>query len=591
MTAKDPQSLAASSLMASLAASGVRHVVCSPGSRSTPLVLAAADCPGIELLSVLDERSAGFVALGLCRATGAPTALLCSSGSAGAHYLPAIIEASESALPLIILTADRPPELQNTGSWQTIRQSHMFGSHVRWFEDTGVCDRPELAARSAQVGARAAQRSRARPAGPVHLNLPFREPLWTGDGSAERPRPAARVLDEGASAPTDALVERVARLLGKAERGLFVCGPLPPRSTRALATSVSTLARQLGWPVIAEPASGLRFGNHDRSQLVTHADLLLRSPAFADALEPDLIVRIGQSPCSKPTLTWLATRESAESLLIDPDGLWRDPSQSARTLIAEDPDLLLRAITARLEGETRDPAWLDAWMSAEATARALLEKPLTDPEILWEGAIAAELSRSLPQSAALHIANSMPIRDFDAFGGARAEALDCYVSRGVNGIDGTIATAVGEALGSGAERFWLVTGELAFLHDLGSLRLLRQLAIPVTMVVIDNGGGGIFEHLPIARHPRHFEPLFLTPQGEDIGALAKAHGLRSLRVERLEELRAALRAPSGSEPLIIEARIDREANLEEHRAVWRAISDQLERQASSQALSREGLHD
>lgn len=523
---------AAAVLARSLVAGGVRHVVASPGSRSTPLVLAFAERTDARVHMVLDERVAGFVALGLARVAG-PVVLLCTSGSAGAHWLPAVIEARHSRVPLILLTADRPPELHGCGAPQTVPQGELFSPFSLLSVDLGAPS-PEVDPRWLRtVAARLLDAAR----GPVHANVPFREPLWAPGLEGAPAVEPARVLRPRPVPDEDMVCAVAARLRG---RGLIVAGPRAAApGDRTLGPAVERLAAALGWPVIAEPLSQLRGG---------------AMAAIPEMEAPDVVLRFGQPPTSKRAAARLA---QAETILVDPDGDWLDPDHAATLLLAVDPAPLCEALTPRVTA--CDPTWAAAWRAADLHARARAEA-LCDG--WWEGAVARVVAAALPETGLLHVASSMPVRDLDTFFPPDARAA-VTANRGVNGIDGTLATAVGQALAWPGPVAALV-GDLAFVHDHAALHAARALGARLVVVVVDNGGGGIFGTLPVARHEGAFERLFLTPQPGDLGAMAAGQGARVARVGDLGALRGALgealRRMEGDEPgvTVIHAVVDRD---------------------------------
>lgn len=568
MNAPHPQpsasELVARTLVAGLA---VRHAVVSPGSRSTPLALALANASQIDVHVVLDERSAGFVALGLARATGEPTALLCTSGSAAGHYLPAVMEASQARVPLLVISADRPRELHDCGAPQTAPQRDLFGGYARRSFDVPAGDVSPRWVRA--VAAQARNASLASPPGPVHLNVAFREPLYLPsepvratnrlDRTALAAARPVRTLRATAQLPWDA-VDALDDALD-VECGVIVCGPhaSPTVSQRDLACAIDQLSQRLQWPVLAEAASGLFFPRIDN--LVSRADVLLRSDALAQ-LRPQTVLRFGTTPTSKPLRNWLAAQPG--HIAIDADGQWHDPDCRIDTMVVADPIATCNTLASR--PPRQQGAWLDRWMTAERTANVKLVDLLAAE--WWEGAIAHTVAATIPDGATLHLASSMPIRDFDAFAAADAnKTVDIHASRGCNGIDGTIATAHGEALAAG--RTFALVGDLAFLHDIGSLRLRGA---ELTVVVIDNGGGGIFEYLPIREHDGEtYERFFLTPQSQDLAALCRAAGARHVRVTNRHDLEAALRQRSDTLN-VIEAGVDRAHNVHCHQLAWQRIA-------------------
>jgi 2-succinyl-5-enolpyruvyl-6-hydroxy-3-cyclohexene-1-carboxylate synthase len=565
----------ASAFAEELARGGCRRAVVSPGSRSTPLAVALWRQPEIEVTVILDERSAGFFAVGAAQASGEPVALLCTSGTALANYYPAIAEADLSGLPLIVLSADRPPELRDIGAGQVIDQIKTFGETVRWFCEVGTHEADDsglLHLRS--VAARAISRARGeiRP-GPVHLNLPWREPLAPlpveGAVTATDPlalhgredgRPLTAVIRVDLE-PTEFVLDEVAGHIGDAIAGVIIAGrQLDPE----LREPLTRLARASGFPILAEPTSQLRLGPHDRSYVVTTYDLLLRDEHFARNAVPELVLRFGELPTSKPLRAWLAA-SGADQIVVDPSGGWNEPTGRAAAILRVDPTEAASGWAARLENEDRPAP--EAWLAAEAKALEAIEKELDGGEIT-EPALHLALGRAYRDGDLVYTASSMPIRDQETFLGPGDADVMLLCNRGANGIDGLVSSGIGAAQASGRPTT-IVTGELGFLHDIGALAALRDVSTPVRIVVIDNGGGGIFHFLPqqAALKEDEFEALFGTPRAVSVEKAAALFDLPYRRLETLADLPAVLAAGTG----LIEVRTDRHTNVATHRRVTDAV--------------------
>lgn len=567
-------------LVQGLVAQGARHAVMSPGSRNTPLVLAFSKHPEITLHTILDERSAAFFALGLSRVTGQITTIFCTSGSAGAHYLPAFIEAKASSIPLLAITADRPPDSQHSGDWQTIDQKNLFGSHAQHFEDLGLPSEKNNR-RAPQVIARAIDRA-LHPRGPVHLNAPFQKPLWeAAEETSEPPQiTVSPILRARVKLDKEWVKALLPRLL-KHPEGAISVGHGVPQNTE-FREALTTVARLLAWPILAEGASGLRFGPHNRRQVLSSYDSFLRSEQLP--LKARTVLRFGQTPCSKPLMAWHNSIPDDGLILVDPEGRWHDPEHRASTVIACDPTELCKALINILEAQSNE-TWLRQWQALEEACQSQLRESLTDPNVaLWEGPIAAHLCETLPTNSMLHVANSMPIRDVDSFAEGRDSALQVYVNRGANGIDGTIASALGEASAWGDGAKVLLIGDLAFLHDIGSLVTAKTLGGSLTIVVINNSGGGIFGFLPIAKHPGCFEDHFVTEQKVQIKKLCEGFAIHHVTVHDLAGIAEALN--EESEGLrVIEAVVNRDHNLAMHRAIHAKVADFLTAKRGERELS------
>jgi len=568
----------ASAFAEELARGGLKHAVVSPGSRSTPLALALWRAAEIEVTVIVDERSAAFFALGAAQASGNPVALLCTSGTALANYHPAIFEADESALPLVVLSADRPPELRGIGAGQTVDQIKPFGSSVRWFCEVGTHEADDgglLHYRSVACRALAAARGETRP-GPVHLNLPWREPLApvpvAGAVSATdslalvgrdgRPLTAVTRID---LEPSPFLLDEVAGHIGDAIAGVIVAGrQLDPELREPLAH----LARVSGFPILAEPTSQLRGGPHERSHVVAAYDLLLRDGRFARAVVPDLVLRFGEMPTSKPLRAWLA-ESGASEIVVDPYGGWNEPSNRAAAILRADPTELASGWGARLEREPRGAP--ETWIAAEAAAQAALSSELAGGSIS-EPALHRALGAAHRDGDLVYTASSMPIRDQEAFLAAGEADVLFLCNRGANGIDGLVSSGIGAAHASGRPTT-ILSGDLGLLHDLGGLAALRDVSTPVRIVVIDNGGGGIFHFLPQEQvlADEEFEALLGTPRGVDAAKAAALFDLPHRRLESLADLPAALEAGTG----LIEVRTDRRTNVATHRHLRQRVQAAL----------------
>ncbi len=545
MSGPDVQATFCATLVDEWVALGVRHAVIAPGSRSTPMALAIAERPDVALHVLHDERSAGFVALGL-GLEGTPALLLCTSGTAAANFYPAVVEAGLSAVPMLVLTADRPEELRGVGAPQTIDQIELYGSHVRWFADPGVAREPERDGWRAFAGtafARAAD-------GPVQLNLPFREPL-VGSAAPLPGRVTQAPTVDGSPARRDEVPEGFDR-----QRGVILAGG----RSGVDPADVARLRELTQWPVIADPLSGMR----GLDGAVTTADSLLRHDRFATDHVPEVIVRIGRPATSKTLGRWCdrAVDEYAATL-VQVGGPGRiDPGHNV-TAVCSIADLLA-ARPAGASGTT----WAPRWANAESQAEAALSAAL-DGGGLTEPSAARTIAAHLAPDIALVVASSMPVRDLEWFGGRAARA---HANRGANGIDGVVSTALGVALARGSAA--VVVGDLAFVHDTNALAGLAQRRTDLRIVVVDNDGGGIFSFLPQATTlaPDRFELLFGTPHGTDVVAVAEAHHIAARTVTTADELVEQLTQPG---PWVARVPSDREDNVAVHRALHDAVGRAL----------------
>jgi 2-succinyl-5-enolpyruvyl-6-hydroxy-3-cyclohexene-1-carboxylate synthase len=573
---RDATTAFARALVDEWARAGVQEACLAPGSRSAPLALALAGDDRIRVHVHLDERSAAFFALGTAKASGSPAVVLCTSGTAAANFHPAVLEASHARTPVIVCTADRPPELRDTGAGQTVDQLDLYGRAVRWFCQVGVPgDHPGAATAWRSIAARAVAESVGPPAGPVHLNLAFREPLVpTGAPLVDAPgRPDGRPwtsVTRPTRAPDEQTVARIAAAVREQPRGLIVAG----WGSDAPAAAVDRVAAAAGWPVLADPISGLRQGPH----AVSTYEALLRSPGFAERHRPDLVLRLGAAPTSKPLSRWLGP--DVAQLLVDPDAAWLDPSRGVAERIAVDAGPLLDALAGALTpAAERDGAWTRTWRAAEHAARAALDDLLDGWETPFEGRVARDTVAAIPDGATLVVASSMPVRDVEAFARPRA-GVRFLANRGVNGIDGFVSTALGAAAASDGPTVALL-GDLCLLHDANGLAGAARRGLDATFVVLDNDGGGIFSFLPQAELPEHFELLFGTPHGVDLAALAAMHGIPAGRVEKASEVAPAVDAAiAGGGVRLVIVPTDRADNVTRHREAWAVVAGALEGSAT-----------
>jgi 2-succinyl-5-enolpyruvyl-6-hydroxy-3-cyclohexene-1-carboxylate synthase len=555
---------------------GVREAVLAPGSRSAPLVLALhdrAEAGDLRLHVRIDERSAGFTALGLAKASRRPVVIVCTSGTAAAHFHAAVIEADESAVPLIVLTADRPPELRSTGANQTIDQLKLYGTAVRWFCETGVPEaRPGLAGYWRSLACRAwalASGEGGGLPGPVHLNLPLREPL-VPDGSDDWPEPLngrlnevpwTRVLGAGPEPGGGPL------RLGWAERGVVVCGdgdydPQP----------LLTLAEAAGWPVLAEPSSNARRGPNALSAY----GYLLAAPGFAAEHRPEIIVSAGRPGLSRGQLALLRGAPGRPpprhvALAAGP-GRWADPARTATEVAF---GIVLNDLAGPVPAAAAASPWLAAWKRADAAARDAAGALIDASDCISEPRVARDLAAALPSGALLWAGSSQPVRDLDLHMAPRS-GIRVLASRGTSGIDGLVSAAIGAALAhqaAGGGPAAALLGDLALLHDAPGLLLGPEEPRPdLCLIVVNNDGGGIFSDLEQAAFPGSFERIFGTPHGARIDRLAAAAGIPHTRLEAPSGLPAVL---AGRGLRIAEVRTERAAAAELRAALRAACAAAL----------------
>ncbi|WP_435096291.1 2-succinyl-5-enolpyruvyl-6-hydroxy-3-cyclohexene-1-carboxylic-acid synthase [Halarchaeum sp. P4] len=557
-------------LVDELVKAGVSAVCVAPGSRSTPLTVAFDAHEGVTTYSHLDERSASFFALGRAKRAGEPVALVCTSGTAAANFHPAVIEANQSRVPLVVLTADRPPELRDSGANQTIDQEKLYGDAVRYYTDLPEPAVEARTLRSVRVTAdRAVAAATGTHPGPVHLNVPFAKPLEPTETPAPPESPhgvpdgwesehalAAQGRDgpfvataQGRLAPDDATLADLADAVETAERGLIVAGPTDRDDTGA----ITSLAGATGFPILADPLSGLRYGPHtDDVPVYGGYDGYLDPDVTADWPDPDLVVRFGASPTSKPLRRYLA-RTGTRQVVVDPAGEWREATFTATDLVVADPGVFADRLAARVETESAD--W-PAFAEAERVHAAEVEAA----EAFFEGAVARRVVADAPDPATLFVSNSMPVRDVDRYGAVRDASLSVLGNRGASGIDGITSSALGAGSATD-DPLVLLTGDLAYYHDMNGLLALERCGVDATVVLVNNDGGGIFHMLPIEAFDPPFEGQFKTPHGLDFAPTAELYGLSFTRTEHLETFENLYRASVESEGTqVIEVASDAEAS-------------------------------
>ena len=567
MQATNPSEALAVCMIDELARCGVTDACLAPGSRSAPLALALANEQRIRLHVTLDERSASFLALGIAKSSQRPVVVLSTSGTAAVNFHPAVVEAHHSRVPLIVMTADRPPELRGTGANQTIDQIKLFGDAVRWFCEVGAPeDLQALVPYWRSTAARAAAVSQGSPPGPVHLNIAFREPLTPSakpslrSGIDGRPdgapwltyTPARKTLsDEDAAEIASELQDA---------KGVVVAGA-GVREPGA----VVRLAESLGWPLLADPLSGARQGPN----AIASYDALLRTKSFAKKNLPKIALRFGALGISKVLAEWLT--KVPRHILVDADGWWLDPNRSIDRLVVADESDFCKTIGTRVGAEPG--AWLKRWTEADAGARAAIGEILAEEPQLTEPAVAKELVAALPKGSDLVVASSMPFRDIEWFTAARDD-VRFFGNRGANGIDGFVSTALGVALGGGRPTFALC-GDLSLLHDQNGLLLQNRSKLQLTLIVVNNDGGGIFSFLPQAELPENFERLFGTPHGLDLRKFAELHDCHYEPAKSRGELLWALEHRGGVR--IIEVKTNRSENVAVHQRLNEAVATRLGR--------------
>lgn len=555
--------------VAELANCGLQAVCLAPGSRSTPLALAFYHHPDVRVYLHLDERSAAFFALGMALATQRPVALVCTSGTASAEFHPALVEARQSQVPLLVLTADRPHELRHSGANQTIDQVKMYGDHVLWSVDAPVpqIDAPALVLRHIQtLACRAYAVADGLVKGPVHVNLPFRKPLEPDAAEAltlpSRTRPAVR-MERGTVQPSPSQIEALAELIQGHPHGLIVCGPHCPLGE--FPAAATQLAHTAGYPLLADSLSGLRFGPQVGDAPISGAYDLFLAGSDARWPAPEIVLRFGSLPTSATLATFLQRNPPSHLIHVRQSGVWADDSHRVDSFLQADETVVCRQLVAALH--PRAPSrWSDQFLSKEADTWAQAESYLEDA--FFDGSAVATVVRSLPKGTNLVVSNSLPVRLLDQLGRPRPERIPVFANRGASGIDGVTSTALGIAAGTGSPTV-LITGDIAFYHDLNGLLAIKQHDLQrIAIVLLNNNGGGIFRRLPIAKLEPAFTSLFLTPHGLGFEHAAQLYGLGHCLVDDERTLKEALaRSLTETIPQVIEVRTDSAQDLEHQRRI------------------------
>lgn len=572
-----------------LARSGVKNVVVCPGSRSTPLAYGFAANPAIKVWMEYDERSAGFFALGMAKTSQRPVALVCTSGTAAANFMPAVVEAHHSRIPLLVLTADRPPELRDNGAPQAIDQLRIYGAYAKWFVEMALPEASNEVLRYARtIAGRAVGTAAASPAGPVHLNMPFREPLtpapipgqplpaeadrdpvaWYGRAGNQ---PYVKLLQAPRSLEWGDIENIYAELAG-IEKGLIICGP---QDNPKLAEPLAKLAKRLGYPVLADPLSQLRCGSHGHQPIIPNYDAFLRDGHFtgSDEFKPEVVLRFGAMPTAKPLLLFLKRYPNCPQIVIDGGDGWHEPTLLAERVTHADPVSFCEDLI-KSQPSTKNTGWLDSWMEVAGRTTGALASRMHQLDELFEGRVLAEMTR-LPEGATLFVGNSMPVRDLDSFFAGSERNIKVLCNRGANGIDGVVSSALGVAAVSEGPVV-LVLGDLSAYHDLNGLLAAKLHKLNLIIVLLNNDGGGIFSFLPQSNYPDNFELLFGTPHGLDFEPTVRMYGGDFRRVQSWPEFDAAFDAALHSKGLkVIEVPTNRDSNVTMHRQMWAAVYEAL----------------
>ena len=551
-----------------LVGNGVEEVVISPGSRSTPLALLLAHHPGVKTYINVDERSAAFFALGIAKAKNKPVAILCSSGTAGANYYPAVIEARYARVPLIVMTADRPHELREVGAPQAINQIDLYGKHVKWSVDMALPESiPSMLQYARSSAVKGVTISTGHPQGPVHFNFPFREPLVPDINKVEfiNGKRGKRFF-HGDRQLSPLLKDELVQEIMNSERGLIVCGP---GLSEDAVLPIVEFAEYHGLPIVADPLSFMRSGHHSKENIIDSYDTFIRIDELKESLHPDLVIRFGAMPVSKALMLFLKSLPDTPTWIVSKGEEWQDPTALGTDYIQCEESLFCRSL---MEQPTqKNSEWLNHWMDVNDHAKDLL---VQGHESWDEGVAVHQLIQHLPDNSTLFSSNSMPIRDLDTYFFTNNRSLRIFANRGANGIDGVVSTALG--MSTKSQPMYLLIGDLAFYHDLNGLLTARKYQLNMTIVVMNNNGGGIFSYLPQAGDKKHFEDLFGTPMDLEFAHAAKLYGASYFHVASEHEFIPALQESEQHKGItIIEVMTNREENVANHRKLWNFVSREM----------------
>ncbi|MEK5186017.1 2-succinyl-5-enolpyruvyl-6-hydroxy-3-cyclohexene-1-carboxylic-acid synthase [Solibacillus sp. FSL W7-1324] len=563
-------------IVSALVASGVEQVVVSPGSRSTPLAYAFASTKEIEMHRQVDERAAAFYALGLAKSTAKPVVLVCTSGTAAANYYPAIVEAKYARVPLIVLTADRPHELREVGAPQTINQVRLYGENVKWSAEFPIPDEaPQTLPFIERHTVRAVNIATTAPFGPVHLNIPFREPLII-DFAETLPASSYIKSYTNELQPAKQAVAELTEIIEQTTNGILIVGELP------LGTNTEHLwdfIREVKWPVMIESLSNLRTEIPEDCQIyaITTYDALMKNERFKRNVRPETVIRFGAQPVSKFLMQFIVQAKPQSYIVIDEDPMYRDSTHMSTHFIHALPGEWLSDV--KLAHSRAEMAYVQFWKMADLLAADVIEKysEFADDE----GAMVQAFLTSIEEDADIYVSSSMPIRDIDTFLLTQNRPVQIFANRGANGIDGVTSTALGFSNGRKNRKTYLLIGDLAFLHDANAFVASRYQECDLTVLVMNNDGGGIFSYLPQSKVEEHYEDLFGTPTALTFEQMAKMYELDYVKATSLEQFTAALSEDKQTSIKLIEAFTDREENVKQHRQLWARIHEVMEQWLAS----------
>ncbi|WP_226528397.1 2-succinyl-5-enolpyruvyl-6-hydroxy-3-cyclohexene-1-carboxylic-acid synthase [Metabacillus niabensis] len=556
---------------------GVNKAVISPGSRSTPLAMLMAEHPKLSCYMNIDERSAGFFALGLAKEKKKPVVLVCTSGTAAANYYPAIVEARYARVPLIVLTADRPHELRDVGAPQAIDQVQMYGNYPKWFVDVALPEEEVGMYRYVRtIAGRAFAISASHPAGVVHLNFPFREPLipnlslanlW----EAEDDRPSYLHTIQGLPQLAKDQIKVIADIMKGIAKGLIICGE---QNDPEFITAVMELSGKLKYPILADPLSQLRSGKSDKQGIIEGYDSILKDPEMINILKPDLIIRFGPMPVSKPLMLMLKNYPDITQIIVDPSEEYRDPTLNAAHMIVCNHTKFCQDLSETLE-ECVSNQFYDDWILSNTIFQDMIEHELGHINDLFEGKIVRELQHILPDGSRLVVGSSMPIRDVDTFFRNTDKEISIFANRGANGIDGVVSTALGISADS-TEPAFLLIGDLSFFHDFNGLLAAKMNNLDLTIILVNNDGGGIFSFLPQSKEEKHFETLYGTPIGIDFSKVVEMYQGEHEKINSWDELHTYFQDKWLNKGLkVIEIETNRTTRVNIHRELLDHVSQEI----------------
>ena len=558
-------------IVSALVQSGVEQVVVSPGSRSTPLAYAFASTKEVSLHRQVDERAAAFYALGLAKSTAKPVVLLCTSGTAAANYYPAIVEAKYARVPLIVLTADRPHELREVGAPQTINQVRLYGENVKWSAEFPIPDEAEQTLPYIERHTvRAVNIAMTAPFGPVHLNIPFREPLLI---DFQEQLPKARFVKSYLNELTPSMqaVEELKAIIEQTKNGIIVVGELPLNTNTE---HLWNFIRKVKWPVMMESLSNLRTEVPEDVQAlaITTYDALMKNERFKRNVRPQTVIRFGAQPVSKFLMQFIAQSNPQSYIIIDEDPMYRDSTHVSTHFIHALPGAWLSEL--KFNQLAAEMAYVEFWKMADLLAVNEIDNYRQHASD--EGAMVQTMLERLPEGSDIFVSSSMPIRDIDTFLTATNKDVKVYANRGANGIDGVTSTALGFSQGRNNRKTYLFIGDLAFLHDANAFIATRYQNCDLTIVVMNNDGGGIFSYLPQSTIETHYEDLFGTPTALTFNKLAEMYEMEYVAIQTNAEFEQAISTDKKAAVKLIEAFTNRQDNVREHRALWSRINEVLE---------------